>query len=200
MGEGAALAEGPSKTAFSFALVLMRNYEPNPQPRGRWSAWSTCGWLTKGWASSRRTPLLAAQPPGLSQFQQVARTPFQRKPPSALGSVPPTAPRASIGCRASANRGQCRLRLHALQQVAGLLQTGFSAACGFTRINFLPSIDFDTSMQPPHWLLRCRHAIGASQRRSPTRTGILWGFCAVTIRGNGECITADSRPHHPHCA
>jgi hypothetical protein len=28
---------------------------------------------TKGRASVRRTPLLAAQPPGLSQFQQVAR-------------------------------------------------------------------------------------------------------------------------------
>ena len=62
----------------------------------RWCAWSSCGWPTKGWASLRRTPLLAAQPPGLSQFQQVARTPFQR------------------GNRL--RRGvQCRLRLHALQ-------------------------------------------------------------------------------------
>ena len=32
---------------------------------------------------------------------------------------------------------QCRLRLHALQQIAGLLQTGFSAACGSTNINSL---------------------------------------------------------------
>lgn len=75
---------------------------------------------TKGRASVRRTPLLAAQPPGLSQFQQVARTPFQRG--NRLRRWVP-----------------CRLRLHALQQVAGLLQTGFSAAFGSTRINFLPS-------------------------------------------------------------
>ena len=77
---------------------------------------------------------------GLVSVSTTCKNTFSEgKPPSAWGSVPPAAPRASTNFRASANRVQCRLRLHELQQIAGFLQTGFSAACGFTRINFLPS-------------------------------------------------------------
>jgi len=68
----------PSTAAFrgvwGVPLVLMRNYELRPLG-GRVGGvpGQVADGPTKGRASVRRTPLLAAQPPGLSQFQQVAR-------------------------------------------------------------------------------------------------------------------------------
>ena len=114
----------PSTAAFrgvwGVPLVLMRNYEPNPFESvqvvylvklrmGRQRGGQACA-ARPCWRRSRRACL---------SFNNLQNYRFRGE--TAFGW------------------GQCRLRLHALQQVAGLLQTGFSAAYGSTRINFLPS-------------------------------------------------------------
>ena len=77
----------PSTAAFrgvwGVPLVLMRNRRLRPfGGRAGGAPGQVADGPTKGRASVRRTPLLAAQPPGLSQFQQVARkTPNLGAPP-----------------------------------------------------------------------------------------------------------------------
>ena len=157
-------------------MVLMRNRR---LWSCRWCAWSSCGWADKG--VGKRAPHAPAggAAAGLVSVSTTCKNTFSEgKPPSAWGSVPPTAPRASTACRASANRVQCRLRLHAYQFFA-VKTTDKQPLSGATfmlhkcalGIEVDTCIDLDTAMQAVFRLLRCQHAIGAPQRPKPHEDG-----------------------------